>query len=116
MLYCHLQKTIDYLKIDIEASEFPAIRDILNSGVYKQVKQVAIEVHTPRIKRRKREMDILDYAEIYQLFKDWEVAGFKQWDTQYNNCCFYFSALVSEKIAGKKLCCYENYYINKDFL
>ena len=103
--------------MDIEASEFPAMRNILTSGVYKQIKQIAVELHTPRRKPDKKRMDILDYAEIFQLFRDWEVAGFAKWETRTrNNCCGAFVPLTADRVAGRTLCCYEAFYVNKAFV
>ncbi len=78
---------------------------------------MAVELHTPRRKSGGKLMDILDYAEIFQLFKDWELAGFAKWELRtVNNCCGGFVPLTSEKAAGKRLCCYEAFYINTNLL
>ena len=93
------------------------MRNILTSGAYKQIKQMAVELHTPRRKSGRKLMDILDYAEIFQLFKDWELAGFAKWELRtVNNCCGGFFPLTSENVAGKRLCCYEAFYINTNLL
>jgi hypothetical protein len=41
----HGIKIIDYLKIDIEYSEWSALPDILNSGMISQVRQLSLEIH-----------------------------------------------------------------------
>ena len=93
------------------------MRNILTSGAYKQIKQMAVELHTPRRKSGRKLMDILDYAEIFQLFKDWELAGFAKWELRTrNDCCGGFVLLTSAKIAGKRLCCYEAVYIDANLL
>ena len=39
------QRIIDILKIDIEADEWTAIPEMIQSGVLASVKQIAIEIH-----------------------------------------------------------------------
>ena len=40
------QKSIDLMKIDIEAGEWPALPEMLSSGVLKEVKQLIMEFHS----------------------------------------------------------------------
>ena len=39
-------KEITYLKIDVEGAEFGALPEMLKSGVFEQVRQMGIEMHT----------------------------------------------------------------------
>ena len=41
----HQEKTIDYLKIDIESAEWKVIPQIIKSGMLKKVRQLGIEFH-----------------------------------------------------------------------
>ena len=41
----HGSVAIDYLKMDIEYAEWAAIRQILRSGMFDRVKQLAVEIH-----------------------------------------------------------------------
>lgn len=43
------QKTIDFLKLDVEFSEWPAILDMIKSGVLNKVRQLAVETHSPEM-------------------------------------------------------------------
>ena len=43
------QKTLDYVKMDVEFSEWPALYDWLKTGLIKNIRQLAIEVHTPEM-------------------------------------------------------------------
>ncbi len=78
------RELIDNLKIDIEASEFPVMRNIRTSGAYTLQTDPADggrATCTHRVEKSGGKlMDILDYAEIFQLFKDWELAGFAKWE------------------------------------
>ncbi|XP_046577914.1 probable methyltransferase-like protein 24 isoform X2 [Haliotis rubra] len=41
----HANKTIDVLKIDVETSEWPSVKDLVESGVLSSVRQLLIEWH-----------------------------------------------------------------------
>ncbi|KAL7641177.1 UNVERIFIED_CONTAM: hypothetical protein RMT77_008315 [Armadillidium vulgare] len=45
-----LEKKIDYLKMDIEGSEFEFFDDVLNNSIHllENVKQIGMEIHTSR--------------------------------------------------------------------
>ncbi|XP_046546435.1 probable methyltransferase-like protein 24 [Haliotis rubra] len=41
----HTNRHLDYLKIDIETSEWPAVKDIVESGLFSQIRQFSVEWH-----------------------------------------------------------------------
>ncbi|XP_060073341.1 uncharacterized protein LOC132553143 [Ylistrum balloti] len=45
----HSDRVLDYVKMDIEESEWSAIADMLSSGVLKNVRQLAVEFHSPNV-------------------------------------------------------------------
>ena len=39
-------KEITYLKVDVEGAEFYALPEMVKSGIFSQVRQMGIEMHT----------------------------------------------------------------------
>ncbi len=112
-----MQKLIDVVKMDIEGYEYPSLREMLDSGTFRQVKQMPLEIHTPRRSRNGRDMSSLDYAEIFQVLEDFEKAGFRKFGHKADNdCCRSFFPLTGAAVSGNNtLCCYETFYINTNF-
>ena len=109
------QRVIDYLKIDVEGAEWPLLTHLIKSDVHKQIKQMAFELHTPRYKTDR--MTVTDYAEIIYGLKELERLGFNKFHYRsHNNCCGRFTELTPASIAGKRMCCYETFYVNTNFL
>ena len=44
-----IQRTIDYLKMDVEFSEWLALYDMMETDQLKNIRQLAIETHTPEV-------------------------------------------------------------------
>ena len=104
---------IDYLKVDVEGAEWQLITHLIKSDVHKHIKQIALELHTPRLNVERRPMTVTDYAEIYYGLKELQRLGFKGFRHHANNgCCGKFAQLTPASIAGKTLCCYETFYVN----
>ena len=112
-----LQRVIDYLKVDAEGAELPLITHLIKSDVRKQIKQEALELHTPRLNVERQSMTVTDCAEIYFGLKELQRLGFKPFLYHANNgCCGKFTELTPASIAGRMLCCYETFYINTKFI
>ena len=43
------QRDIDFLKLDVEFSEWPALHEMIQSGTIHKVRQLALETHTPEV-------------------------------------------------------------------
>ncbi|ELT98899.1 hypothetical protein CAPTEDRAFT_198524 [Capitella teleta] len=115
------ERVIDAVKLDIESSEWPFFEDVISASgpsVLRNVKQMALEIHTPRWNREKREMSQEDYAQIIHHFKEFsEKLGFRNFLYRAdNNCCSRMMTLTPAKVAKKRLCCYETYHVNSRFL
>ena len=98
----------------MEGAEWPFMVDLIQSGVFKQVKQLLVEPHTPRYTNGPK-MSLIDYAEIYDTFTNLENSGFSRFlYHNINNCCGGFATLVEADIAGQDiaLCCYEQFFVN----
>lgn len=113
------QRTLDYVKIDVEGAEFPALKHIISSGLHSRIRQLAVEVHTPHRRIHMESMSVKDYSEIFQLFEDLERLGFTKFAyTSTNWCCMGFADLTPGVVLQKTrtLCCYEVFYINNNLV
>ncbi|XP_033743287.1 uncharacterized protein LOC117329445 [Pecten maximus] len=69
----HSDRVLDYVKMDIEESEWGAIGQMLTSGVLKNVRQLAVEFHSPNVtpgKHYLQKLEILNrlYNSGFRLF------------------------------------------------
>ena len=118
-IFCLTQRTIDALKIDVEGAEWPFLRDILSDmDSLLNVKQLLIEIHTPRNLSERKQMSLTDFAQVYYSLQSLKYKlGFRNFlYHDRNNCCGRFTILTPKTIAGKVLCCYEIFYINGKYL
>ncbi len=106
------QRVIDFLKVDVEGAEFAVLREMVDSGIHRQVKQLAVELHTPRMRKRQEAMSAIDYGEIYDLLYDLEGVGFVQYlhNATYD-CCGKFTRLT-----GDTKCCVQLYFVNSKYM
>jgi hypothetical protein len=105
-----LQRTIDYLKADIEYSEWAAFSTALLENILPRVKHFGFEIHT---------MELLEgqmtrkhhFANYLTILRDIEALGFRKFSTHRNHYGAYRS-----RISGIDLpCCMELVYINMNF-
>ena len=116
---CTFQRIIDAIKVDVESAEWSMLRDLTlghhGDSLYN-VKQLILEIHTPRFIWEHSGMSLSDYAQIYHsmvLLR--EKLGFKNYlYHDINNCCGNFALLTFAN--EKRLCCYETFHINSRFL
>lgn len=60
-------QVIDYLKIDIESTEWTVLPNMLESGMLSKIRQIGIEIHLPShesIQEYRRRVDILRSLEV----------------------------------------------------
>ena len=62
-----LQQRVDVVKIDIEISEWPVLRDVIVSGEFRYIKMLLIEIHTPQ---RQAPVDLADYFLVSHVHRD----------------------------------------------
>lgn len=99
---------IDYLKIDVEYSEWSALETILNSTVLSKVKQFGLETHTKDMNKKPSSIeDLVYYTQLLLRLHD---AGFYRWYWHYNH----YGVFVSSHSQLKLTCCYEMVFINVD--
>ena len=63
-----LQKTIDYLKMDIEYSEWESLETIIKDGSLEKVKQLGIEIHK-ELGKKTLITDKQQYYRFYNILK-----------------------------------------------
>jgi len=94
---------IDYLKLDIEESEWTALVEIHASGVLSQVRQLALEVH---VERNTRIVDFYNFYKIVRLLDDAHMLRWYFAINLYN---------LRDVESGWRSCCYEMVFINRRF-
>jgi len=104
------QKTIDILKLDVEASEWGALESMLEEKMLDRVKQLAIEIHTNEIYRIKSSMENL--VRFSTILHRLEEIGFRKWRWNFNMWGF-FPARDGSKYLS---CCYEIVYVNINYV
>lgn len=102
-LFNETDTIIDYLKIDVESSEWPSLVPMLEGDTLSRVKQFGVEIHIGQFT-----VQTLYYQ--YMLLKRLEDAGFRRWYFARN----YYR--VIKRRTGFRSCCYEMVYINTRFL
>ena len=74
----HGREIIDYLKIDIEGSEWTVLPQIMSSGMLSKVKQLSAEFHLPK------DGSLQDYRQVVAIIKSLEDFGMVRFDSKYN--------------------------------
>ncbi|XP_059153097.1 probable methyltransferase-like protein 24 isoform X2 [Physella acuta] len=114
---------VDYVKMDIEFSEWEVLRQAVRDNSLKYVKQLAFEIHTPEMYRifklkknppppRTQQNDKSDFLRMFDTLKALEELGFKKFNYRLNPFGEYTS-VYSRKVRS---CCYDLHFINVNFL
>ncbi len=74
----HEDKVIDYLKIDIDHSEWIVLPQILSSGMMDRVRQLGLEVHLPE------QGGLEEFRNRIRILKSLEDYGLVRFDSKYN--------------------------------
>lgn len=74
----HSNKTIDYLKIDVEYSEWIALPEIISSGMLSKIRQLGIEVHLDK------DASLEEHRVWAKLLRSLEKMGMVRFDSEYN--------------------------------
>jgi len=100
------------LKVDVEAAEWPFLRNAVSDDLHQldSVRQLAIELHTPRFRHQRLSKE--DTVEMIFYAKALSALGFTVFrKTQRNVCCKVFAAMMPPGIHEK--CCQEVYYVKR---
>jgi hypothetical protein len=107
---CHDEKkTIDYLKIDVEANEWGALESMIEDGILLNVKQLAVEIHTRELNNLKS--SAADLFRYWTILRQLELIGFRKWYWHFNIWGFYPAQDGSKYLS----CCYELVYVNTNY-
>ena len=99
------QRIIDYLKVDIESSEWPSLKNIIKDDILpKYVRQMAFEFHCNEYFNT----TFLDYVEIMNSIEE---MGFRIWHNSFNMHCRYTTRLGYHTTG-----CMSVHYINLNFI
>ena len=101
-----MQKVIDYLKVDVEGSEWTILESIYQSGLLSKVKQFGFEIHTMSTSRT----PAMTFFEHWWTLTRLESFGFRRWYWHFN---FYGTYVYHGRARS---CCYELVYINVNFM
>ena len=96
-------------KFDIESSEFEVLQQVIRTGILRQVKQLAFELHMPFF----RNVGAGLYMTTYEALLELERQGFRKFRSHQNPSGPFFNPRSGR---GSKGCCFEIYYINLRFL
>ena len=109
-----LQRTIDYLKMDVEFSEWPALVNMIRSGTINNIRQMALEVHTPEMDIHRRPDHKCTWSTpetitfmVKTLF-DLNNAGFSMYYSRTN----YRTPYISPYSGKQRYCCYDIHLVN----
>jgi hypothetical protein len=76
--YRHGRKIIDYLKIDIEYSEWMALPEVIDSGMMSYVRQLGMEIHLDN------NASLKQHVYWAKLLRTIEKMGMVRFDSEYN--------------------------------
>lgn len=97
---------IDYLKIDVEYSEWSTLEHVLNTTVLSRVKQFGLETHSRELQKKPSSIeDLVYYSGILRRL---QAAGFYRWYWHFNK----YGVFVSKNTQKQLTCCYEMVFIN----
>jgi hypothetical protein len=104
---------IDYMKIDIEYSEWNSFEAVLKDGnILPYIKQLVFEIHTNELPGlRGIKSSVADFRRYHGILRGIEEAGFKRWRHHYNP----WGKYLSRRTGMQRTCCYELFYINSRF-
>ena len=113
-----MKTAIDYLKFDVEYTEWKILKNMLSDNSLDNVKQMGFEMHTPEFlgkfqnKNTPTHATVNDYIKMVDLLKGLEKKNFRKFNHRRNPFCEY-KATYAEKIFYS---CYELHYVNMNFV
>ncbi|KAL8584085.1 hypothetical protein ACOMHN_022425 [Nucella lapillus] len=109
-------RPINYVKIDIEYSEWEVLKTIYEEGSLRNVQQFGFEMHTRELfKVSKIDMPTKkkDFVKMYSLLRPLEEKfNFRKFNYRRNPFGDYRSNITGKSVS----CCYELHYINMNFV
>jgi len=113
-----MQQVIDYLKIDIEASEWDTFETMLRmedtTHQLSKIKQLGLEIHMrPSAAKEYNDTRVQDYIRYQKILLGLHSAGFRMWDCHKNPLGLYE---VQHRNGVMMACCYELIFINVNYM
>jgi len=100
------------LKVDVDIAEWPFLRNVVTEDrdQLNTVRQLAVEIHTPRRKpRRLTKEDVIEMIFYAKAMKTFNFTVFSH--RQRNNCCRHHSAMMPPGVHEN--CCQETMYVKQ---
>ena len=97
------------LKIDIEYGEYEVLQQALPTGILRNVKQLAFELHMWHFPT----MGLGMFRTAYSLLLELERQGFRRFHSHINPLEPFTNIRTGRRSKG---CCFELYYVNLKFL
>ncbi|XP_067652441.1 probable methyltransferase-like protein 24 [Haliotis asinina] len=76
----HTDRHLDVLKIDVETTEWPAVKDFVESGIFQKIRQFAVEWHLFTAHPRKDK-----YVEFYTTVRRMQEQGMRTFRTKFHS-------------------------------
>ena len=109
------QVPVDYVKIDVEYTEWAVLKQTFTDGSLRYVKQLGFEMHTKRLLTTKQQSpgdEKTDFIHMYETLRQVEIQGFKKFNYRKNP----FGNYISNHTRKERSCCYDLHYINTEFI
>lgn len=110
----HSDRTLDFVKMDIEFSEWHALLDMVESGTIHKIRQLVIETHTPEMDLHRFPNSVCTWSSRKSLISMLHVlilirnTGFNIYHTQPN----YRTQFKSKLTSVQRYCCYNIHMVN----
>lgn len=110
----HEDRYIDYMKLDVEFSEWPALFEMLKTGSIHKIRQLAVEFHTPEMDIHTKpnnkcawtKADTLKF--MYRIILEIKNVGFSVFHSRTN----YRTSFKSDITGRERYCCYDIHFVN----
>ena len=113
-----MKTAIDYLKFDVEYTEWKILKNMLTDNSLDNVKQIGFEMHTPEFlgkfqnKNTPTHATVNDYIKMVDLLKGLEKKNFRKFNHRRNPFCEYKATYADKTFYS----CYELHYVNMNFV
>lgn len=114
ILLIDLQRTIDYLKMDIEFSEWPVLYDLIETRTIDRVRQLALEIHTPEVDIHDRPEHLCTWSTVdtmafmMRTLLNLKKSGFQLFYTRTNHRTKFISPITRIE----RYCCHNLHFVN----
>lgn len=108
------QRTIDYLKMDIEFSEWPVLYDLIETRTIDHVRQLALEIHTPEVDIHDRPEHLCTWSTVdtmafmMKTLLNLKKSGFQLFYTRTNHRTKFLSPITRIE----RYCCHNLHFVN----